>query len=209
MNDLQTSRQNSQVFAGKQGFITLRFFSFLHFSFAFPNQFLIFFPLLSLITINRDLFRWANRHPSSYEELGQCGFMLLGERLRVGEERELVQNVIEKHLKVKLDMQGVYEKYFEDHRKEIEENKDFAGIVWTNSMKRLFSLTSLCLDFLEPVLLVGETGCGIIFFPCPLFFFFFSISNQEDFIFCFNPIPQEKQLSARLCLPSAKSLSTP
>ena len=96
--------------------------------------------------------------------------MLLGERLRVGEERELVQKVIEKHLKVKLDMEGVYEKYFEDHKKEIEENKDFVGIVWTRSMKRLFSLCSLCLDFLEPVLLVGETGCGMLFFSLFILF---------------------------------------
>ena len=31
----------------------------------------------------------------------------------MGEERDLVQKVIEKHLKVKLDMEEVYEKYFE------------------------------------------------------------------------------------------------
>ena len=34
------------------------------------------------------------------------------------------------------------------------------NIVWTKSMKRLFTLVGHCLRHKEPVLLVGETGCG-------------------------------------------------
>ena len=33
-------------------------------------------------------------------------------------------------------------------------------IVWTNSMKRLFSLVEQCYKHKEPMLLIGETGCG-------------------------------------------------
>ncbi|KAG0373871.1 AAA ATPase midasin [Mortierella sp. AD032] len=34
------------------------------------------------------------------------------------------------------------------------------NVVWTKAMKRLFTLVSRCLKNNEPVLLVGETGCG-------------------------------------------------
>lgn len=33
-------------------------------------------------------------------------------------------------------------------------------IVWTGSMRRLFTLVYRCITFNEPALLVGETGCG-------------------------------------------------
>mgnify|MGYP000550670216 CR=1 FL=1 len=36
----------------------------------------------------------------------------------------------------------------------------FHRIVWTNSMKRLFSLVEHCYKHKEPMLLIGETGCG-------------------------------------------------
>jgi len=63
--------QGTRLFSGKHGFITLR-----------------------------DLFRWAGRDPSNYQELAEDGFMLLGERVRKPEERALVKSIIEKNLKV-------------------------------------------------------------------------------------------------------------
>jgi hypothetical protein len=62
MKDLQRYRQGSKVFAGKHGFITLR-----------------------------DLFKWADRRPSTYEELAKEGYMLLAERLRNAEEKYIVK----------------------------------------------------------------------------------------------------------------------
>lgn len=53
MKDLQRQRQNSKLFAGKHGYITLR-----------------------------DLFRWAERHPRDLTQLAEDGYMLLAERLR-------------------------------------------------------------------------------------------------------------------------------
>ncbi|KAJ1957077.1 AAA ATPase midasin, partial [Linderina pennispora] len=41
-----------------------------------------------------------------------------------------------------------------------EKVKGMSTIAWTKAMRRLFILTALCLRFHEPVLLVGETGCG-------------------------------------------------
>ena len=60
--ELRRIRQQSAVFAGSQGFVT-----------------------------TRDLLRWAQRQPGTMDEVAADGFMLLGERLRDPEERELVQ----------------------------------------------------------------------------------------------------------------------
>ena len=74
MADLQRMRQSTQVFAGRHGFITLR-----------------------------DLFRWADRHPGTYQELADTGYMLLAERLRKPDEKQLVKDTLEKYLKVTID----------------------------------------------------------------------------------------------------------
>ncbi|EGC33347.1 hypothetical protein DICPUDRAFT_154614 [Dictyostelium purpureum] len=142
MKELQLNRQGStQVFAGKHGAITFR-----------------------------DLFRWAERKPSSYEELGYAGFMLLAERLRKDDEKAIIKQVIEKHLKIKIDMEEIYAC---DETPEFKQIMDILAndeqvckqnhldkIVWTRSMKRLFSLVGKCLEHKEPILLVGETGCS-------------------------------------------------
>ncbi|KAK4985568.1 hypothetical protein LTR28_002126, partial [Elasticomyces elasticus] len=40
------------------------------------------------------------------------------------------------------------------------ERKNAAGVVWTRAMRRLYTLVSHAIANDEPVLLVGETGCG-------------------------------------------------
>ena len=55
-----------------------------------------------LITI-RDLLKWAQRMQNAGgkdENLAHEGYLLLGERLRSLEEKELVKSEIEKHTKV-------------------------------------------------------------------------------------------------------------
>jgi len=82
MKDLQLLRQSSKVFAGKHGFIT-----------------------------PRDLFRWADRFRtfgSSYEDLAKDGYYLLAERLRDEAEKCVVQEVLERHLRVKLVKDDLY-----------------------------------------------------------------------------------------------------
>lgn len=83
MKDLQTHRQNSRVFAGKHGFIT-----------------------------PRDLFRWANRYRifegKSYEDLAKDGYLLLAERLRDENEKAVVQDALERNLRVKLNITELY-----------------------------------------------------------------------------------------------------
>lgn len=83
MKELQLLRQSSKVFAGKHGFIT-----------------------------PRDLFRWADRFRifgSSYEDLAKDGYYLLAERLRDDDEKCLVQEVLERHLRVKLVKDDLYQ----------------------------------------------------------------------------------------------------
>ena len=47
-----------------------------------------------------------------------------------------------------------------DESKLIEENQTLKDMVWTTSARRLALLTLHSFKFNEPVLLVGETGCG-------------------------------------------------
>lgn len=103
----------------------------------------------------RDLFRWAMRDAVGYEELAANGYMLLAERVRKEDEKEVVKKTIEKVMKVKLDMDAYYRSL------EIEGifNSD-STIVWTKAMRRLAVLVFTSIKYKEPLLLVGETGCG-------------------------------------------------
>ncbi|KAM8810105.1 midasin [Eudromia elegans] len=146
MLDLQSYRRGSTVFAGKHGFITLR-----------------------------DLFRWAERyrlagqvekHYDWLQHLANDGFMLLAGRVRKQEEVDVIQGVLEKHFKKKLHPQALFSE--ESVRKLLAKSstqmlvmdRDFSHIVWTQGMRRLAVLVGRALEFDEPVLLVGDTGCG-------------------------------------------------
>ena len=143
MKDLQMQRQQSSVFQGKGGFIT-----------------------------TRDLLRWAGRNPSSKQELAEHGYCLLAERLRNPMEKETVKRVLEKHCGVKIQVDQMYEDCSVDKtttqqldlvRQSIQEKNGEGGIhhiAATKSLKRLFALVGRCLRNKEPILLVGETGCG-------------------------------------------------
>nr|XP_035921041.1 midasin isoform X1 [Halichoerus grypus] len=146
MLDLQSYRRSSSVFAGKQGFITLR-----------------------------DLFRWAERYRLAeqtekeydwLQHLANNGFMLLAGRVRKQEEIDVIQEVLEKHFKKKLCPQSLFSK--ENVLKLLSKlstqvstlESTFSHIVWTEGMRRLAMLVGRALEFGEPVLLVGDTGCG-------------------------------------------------
>lgn len=103
----------------------------------------------------RDLFRWANREAVGYEQLASNGYMLLAERCRTPEEKVVVKKAIEKVMRVALDMPGVYDSLINSQLVNMP-----SQVVWTNTAKRLSVLVSECLKNNEPVLLVGETGCG-------------------------------------------------
>ncbi|XP_034264874.1 midasin [Pantherophis guttatus] len=143
MLELQSYRRGSSVFAGKHGFITLR-----------------------------DLFRWAERYRLAeqtvkdydwLQHLANDGFMLLAGRVRKQEEVDIIQTVIEKYFKRKLDPQYLFSE--ESVKKQLAAglprmDEEFSHIVWTQGMRRLAVLAGRALEFGEPVLLVGDTGCG-------------------------------------------------
>ncbi|CAI2169296.1 7876_t:CDS:10, partial [Funneliformis geosporum] len=129
---LMAKRQGTRIFEQKHGYITLR-----------------------------DLFRWAERGAVGYQELAEQGYMLLAERVRKPEEKLIVKQVLESVMKVVIDEQKIYDcSNLKEFKKFISLRHDKTDIVWTKSMKRLFTLVAQCLKFNEPVLLVGETGCG-------------------------------------------------
>lgn len=123
---LSVNRQSTRVFEQKNSFATLR-----------------------------DLFRWAGREAVGYEQLAINGYMLLGERVRKKEERAIVKDVIEKVMKVKLDINSIYQSF--EPAGIIEAASE---VVWTQGMKKLAVLVTQALTYNEPILLVGETGCG-------------------------------------------------
>ncbi|KAG8124032.1 hypothetical protein E2320_019500 [Naja naja] len=137
MLELQSYRRGSSVFAGKHGFITLR-----------------------------DLFRWAERYRLAEQTVKDYDWLqhLANDgRVRKQEEVDIIQTVIEKYFKRKLDPQYLFSE--ESVKKQLAAglsrmDEEFSHIVWTQGMRRLAILAGRALEFGEPVLLVGDTGCG-------------------------------------------------
>ncbi|KAK4741715.1 hypothetical protein SAY87_025303 [Trapa incisa] len=146
MKDLQLCRQNSNVFAGKHGYIT-----------------------------PRDLFRWANRvkkssnqgvnsimkHP--HEDLAKEGYYLLAERLRDDNEKSMVKEVLKKHFHLSLSEDDLYKQELSEIGPAFNSDNNLdslRNVIWTKSMWRMYNLIRHCYELREPVLLVGETGGG-------------------------------------------------
>ena len=107
----------------------------------------------------RDLFRWALRRADNREQLAVNGFMLLAERVRNPPERAAVKSVIEEVMRVRINEDEIYSS--SELEKRATNPKGLPeGIVWTKAMRRLYILVSEAIKNNEPVLLVGETGCG-------------------------------------------------
>ncbi|KAF1344926.1 hypothetical protein BDV97DRAFT_362818 [Delphinella strobiligena] len=110
----------------------------------------------------RDLFRWALRGAGTQEELAVHGFMLLAERVRKPEERETIKKIIEKTLgppRIVIDENKLYGEDSPALKQYLARAQE-KGVVWTNAMRRLYVLVATAIQNDEPVLLVGETGCG-------------------------------------------------
>ena len=108
----------------------------------------------SFVTL-RDLFRWALRKADDRAELARNGYMLLAERVRDSKEKANVKRVIEEVMRVKIDEPQIYSTSKVPNPTNLPRD-----LVWTPAMRRLYVLVSNALDHNEPVLLIGETGCG-------------------------------------------------
>ncbi|PZC77928.1 hypothetical protein B5X24_HaOG202809 [Helicoverpa armigera] len=152
MTDLQLRRRGSAAVQGKDGFITLR-----------------------------DLFRWGMRYrraarevlfPGTFydweQHIADEGYLILAGKVRQTDERSIIEEVIEKHIKRKVNPDNL----FSLHSNTSPVTKcllgalltthinEFTHVVWTFNMRRLAVLIAKAFSFDEPVLLVGETGCG-------------------------------------------------
>ena len=143
MEALQLYRSQANLFSGKNATITVR-----------------------------DLLKWAgrvnlNRDQDSHvdvDTMAMEGFFVLGERSRNPQDKLFIKQTIEKVFKVKIDEEEFYESYFEKNLKELFEKVpkelNLPKIIPSKQLKRLAVLVEKCLKNKEPVLLVGETGCG-------------------------------------------------
>jgi midasin len=131
---LRQFRQKSAVFAGKHGFIT-----------------------------PRDLLRWGNRSQNStLQEMAESGYSLLAERLRDNSEKAIVKEILQKEFRSSLAMEDLYQHHIQAlmQKGTNMQKSENVGISMGASMQRLFALIYKCWENREPVLLVGETGCG-------------------------------------------------
>ncbi len=124
-------RQESRVFEQKNSFATLR-----------------------------DLFRWALREADTRQEIADNGFMLLAERVRKPEERDEVKKAIEEVFKVTINPDVLYDRSEAPEFRGVHGGPNGQGVIWTRAMRRLYVLVKRAILNNEPVLLVGETGCG-------------------------------------------------
>ncbi|KAH9866544.1 hypothetical protein J1614_008234 [Plenodomus biglobosus] len=107
----------------------------------------------------RDLFRWAQRKADTIQDLANNGYMLLAERVRKEDERVAIKKILEKVMSEKGPRVTVdVEQMFSVNKALTVTAND--EVVWTQAMRRLFILVSHAIQNNEPVLLIGETGCG-------------------------------------------------
>ncbi|KAE9533494.1 hypothetical protein AGLY_009132 [Aphis glycines] len=146
MKDLQSTRKGSAAFAGKHGFITLR-----------------------------DLFRWGERYRLAKEtenynwnqHLVDEGFLVLASKVRKLEEEKTISHVLEKHFKCPVSLDRLFTLNNETSPitrhilQKIEmQPPGFKHVYMSKNIRRMIVLACKAIEFNEPVLLVGETGCG-------------------------------------------------
>ncbi|KRZ44564.1 Midasin [Trichinella pseudospiralis] len=143
MRELQAHRSSCSMFAGREGYITLR-----------------------------DLFRWGDRfknvsaqqHDDFVQYLAEQGYFILAGRCRRSEDEKVVIKILEACFKVKIDLEKLFHinsPYFPLGLLDIRNNvTEFSHICWTKSIVRSAVLLGQALQFNEPTLLVGDTGCG-------------------------------------------------
>ena len=99
------------------------------------------------------------------QHFAEEGYLVLTSRSRSsdGSEETIVSSVLKKVFKLQnqITMESIMRgALLGDESKLIEDNQTLKDMVWTTSARRLALLTLHSFKFNEPVLLVGETGCG-------------------------------------------------
>eukprot|EP01038_Epipyxis_sp_PR26KG_P006887 gene6887-9437_t len=148
MMELQLRRQKSSLFEGKYGAVT-----------------------------TRDLIKWGKRRPQSLLEVANEGYMILAEKLRSKEDKEMIKNLLNSICKSVINPAQLYistvvniasHSYDLSHLAKAQQLlrdgelvvEGVKGIAITKSIQRMWSLVGRCMEYNEPSLLIGDTGCG-------------------------------------------------
>lgn len=131
----------------------------------------------SMFTL-RDLFRWGNRYTFADKKLLELknydwnqhlideGYLVLSSRVRTDYETEIVEHALFTNFRKKVDLEQLFTLTDQTSAvtravlESLGKQKANDGVVWTFNMRRMAVLTAKALEFNEPVLLVGPTGCG-------------------------------------------------
>lgn len=126
----------------------------------------------------RDLFRWGNRYTYANKKLLETrlydwnqhlvdeGYLVLSSKIRNAHEVEVIETTLYKVFTKKINVENLFSLHdktsmvTKDLLEAIAHHSEYKNIVWTLNMRRMAVLTGKALEFNEPVLLVGQTGCG-------------------------------------------------
>lgn len=126
----------------------------------------------------RDLFRWGNRYTFANRELLKNnaydwnqhlvdeGYLVLSSKIRNENEVEIIETALFNNFRKKIVVANLFDLHDRSSMvtqhilQAIAKHPNYQNIVWTFNMRRMAILTAKALEFNEPVLLVGQTGCG-------------------------------------------------
>lgn len=126
----------------------------------------------------RDLFRWGNRYTYADAKLMENkkydwnqhlvdeGFLVLSSKIRNDVEVEIIKKSLFNHFRKEIDFNNLFTLHDDTSLvtkhilEKLKNHPNFANIVWTFNMNRMAVLVAKGIEFNEPILLVGPTGCG-------------------------------------------------
>ncbi|XP_037035796.1 midasin isoform X2 [Bradysia coprophila] len=126
----------------------------------------------------RDLFRWGNRYTFADRKLLEDnrydwnqhlvdeGFLVLSSKIRNDVEVEIIKKSLFNHFRKEINLNNLFTLHdgtsmvTKHILEKIVNHPNFGNIIWTFNMNRMAVLVAKCIEFSEPVLLVGPTGCG-------------------------------------------------
>lgn len=125
----------------------------------------------------RDLFRWGNRYTFASSELSKSnydwnqhlvdeGYLVLSSKIRSEAEVESIETALFNNFRQRIIVDNLFRLHDATSMvtrrilEEVSQHSSYQHIVWTFNMRRMSVLAAKALQFNEPVLLVGQTGCG-------------------------------------------------
>lgn len=126
----------------------------------------------------RDLFRWGNRYTYAdktllddklydwNQHLIDEGYLVLSAKVRNSNEVEIIEESLYHFFRKKISLENLFSLHAntsmvtKEILEKLKNHKNYQNIVWTFDIRRMAVLTAKSIQFDEPVLLIGPTGCG-------------------------------------------------